>query len=875
MSPEQWKRALEILELVEAVEPQRRDQVIATECDGDRTLEEGLRELLTEKAAIGQGGGAGNSEFLQPLRPGEIVGPYQVLKLLGSGGMGEVFLALRMDDERLRVDAVKVLPADQMSRERLARAVRERVTLQSLQGKYFPEYRDHGTLLDGRPFLAMEFIDGLHVDEFCDHHNLSIAGRLQLFRRICDAISTAHQALVLHRDLKAANILVTPDGIPKILDFGIAKVLNQEGWTDRTLTIAAETHFSPNYASPEHIAEGTLTTVSDVYSLGVLLYKLLAGRVPVDFGAMALARSDLKSLVESTIPEPPSVVAMKGRRQRVDRDLDAIVMKALRKEMTTRYQSVVELRGEIDRFLDGRPVEARRGNRVYKVQKFLRRNWRKAMASAAVLVILLSQAMLAQQRRSAQGHYTRAEATAGFLTSLFENTDPLEQGAALSVEELLKIGQENLDSRLTAEESQGLRAELFVVLGKVNMNLGNLDTAEALLETGLDLQEQIFGAGSLVTSQTLDYLSNAQYLHGKPSQALLNQGRALAIRLEELGHDHADTASSLNNLGAIYLELQRFPAARQALESALAIKVRILERDDVRIAVNLNQLSLLSAQESQFESAVERSREALEIYRSALGSEHPRTARALNSLGNNLDLAGYYSEATEALREAIDIQERVLGPVHPDLALSLGNLGGLFMMNGRLEESRPLLERSLSIRQEVLGSDHPRLGASLGRLGLLYMKLGEYDLAAVFYEQSLETLLKKFTPTHRRVIATQLNLSSLLFRLERYQESEDVANEARRSLEEAGLSVSHEMSAALGHLAMLCRFTSRPKESEAFFVEAINLRRQVLGPTHPRLVTLLENFAELLEELGRSREAYGFLEEARRIKESQQTPDKS
>ena len=279
MSAELWQRALQILRRVEDLEAEERDHVLAGECADDAELRDRVLELLAKLEAPEDE----NEELDQGMtRPGEFLGPYQVLKHLGTGGMGEVYLAIRTDDTELRVDAVKVLLVGQMTMERLARAVREGKTLQKLQGgeKYFPEYRAHGRLPDGRPYVAMEFIDGVPIDQYCRDHQLALSERLQLFLKVCEAVSFAHHDLVLHRDLKPANLLVTSDGAPKLLDFGIAKQLSSDRLAAKTLTAGFERpHYSPNYASPEQVEGARLRVTSDVYSLGVILYLLLSGRV--------------------------------------------------------------------------------------------------------------------------------------------------------------------------------------------------------------------------------------------------------------------------------------------------------------------------------------------------------------------------------------------------------------------------------------------------------------------------------------------------------------------------------------------------------------------------------------------------------------------
>ena len=911
MSPEQWKRALEILELIEDDEPQRRDQIITAECDGDTTLEEGLRELLTEKAAIGQGGGAGHSDFLQPLRPGEIVGPYRVLKLLGSGGMGEVFLALRTDDERLRVDAVKVLPAGQLTTDRLTRAVREGETLRRLQGEYFPEYRDHGQLPDKRPYLAMEFIDGLPIDEYCVSNDLNLEERLRLFKKVCEAVSSAHSALVLHRDLKPSNILVTSEGIPKVLDFGIAKALAPDGSASRTLTAVSAVHFSANYASPEQIAEAALTTTSDVYSLGVVLYELLTGVVPYELSPLMPNREQiLERLNLGRIDAPSSVVSAEGpaglSRKDIRGDLDTIVSKMLRSEASERYHSVEQLVDDVDRYLEDRPILARRRDYRYRFRKFVMRNKIAFGVAAAFLVtVVIALGAFFSQYQETVRERDRNERVTDFIVEVFSAAAPERTlGEDLTVVELVEEAGRRLEWQLSDEPLD--RAQFLETLGRLYTELGAYESGDPLLREALEIRSSMLRPEHDDVASTHLNLGWLLLRSGKYESAEIQIRKALAI-YERSHADSGRVAESLIKLATV-LELRK--ELDEALEtagraSAIYEATSGLESDEYASALNL--IATIHQARGDFASAEPLFRKALQITHAVYGSRHPEVASRTGNLGlllhemgnfaeaegfleravalssdiygldhigtltqlSNLALlhaeTGEVDQAEDAMKEVLSLMEGSLGVDHPYYAQCLHSLGYFYDKNGRLEEAEPIFVKAIEAKKRALGPRHPSVATSLNSLAIILKNTGRFQEARPLYEEALEIYREAYGEDHPNYAAVLHNTSRAFRDQGEYSQARTLAEQSLRILANTIGPENRHNASVLQNLGKIALLEGDFEEAEAHYLRALEIKESVFGTTHKNLGGILLSLEELMSAWGRADEAQVFSERVAEI----------
>jgi eukaryotic-like serine/threonine-protein kinase len=509
------------------------------------------------------------------------IGPYRALKELGRGGMGRVYLAARADEQYQKRVAIKVIKAEVDRDEVVSRFRRERQILASLDHPNISRFLDGGATEDGRPYVVMEYVEGRAIDQYCDRESLSIPERLKLFRQLCSAVEYAHRNLIVHRDIKPGNILVTADGVPKLLDFGIAKLVNPGLSGDGgTMTGLAMT---PEYASPEQARGEPVTTISDVYSLGVLLYLLLTGHLP--YRLKTRQTLDVLRAVCEAEPEKPSTAVGRTEdtggqaltaeevsrtreaspeqlRRRLSGDLDTILLMALRKEPARRYPSVEALSEDLRRYLEGLPIKARKATFSYRTGKFLRRNWAGASGVAMVILLIVGFAVSTLvQSRQLRTERNKASRVSSFLVDLFKVSNPSEaRGNTVTAREILDKGAARIRRELKEEPEE--RATLMDTMGTVYDELGLYDEAEGLLRESLEIRTRVLGNENPDVATSLDGLAKVLYRKNDYDGAEARYREALAMRRKLLGNEHPDVAETLNFLALVRDEKGRLRRGR-------------------------------------------------------------------------------------------------------------------------------------------------------------------------------------------------------------------------------------------------------------------------------------------------------------------------
>ncbi len=663
------------------------------------------------------------------LNLGRRIGPYRVERLIGRGGMGRVYLAAREADYEQRV-ALKLVEQSGENLKVLDRFYRERQILAHLQHPNIARILDGGTTGDALPFFVMEYVEGLRVDRYCEKHALSLRARLELFRKVCAAVHYAHQNLVVHRDLKPGNILVTAEGVPKLLDFGIAKILDADPHTADSLdTKPGERVMTFSYASPEQIQEQAITTASDVYSLGVLLYRLLSGRHPYH-----LARNEpaqMVSMICDEVPEPPSAVGPRRLRRQLAGEADAIVLKAMEKEPRERYASALQMAQDLERHLADQPVDAYPGSWLYRAAKRARRH-KLGMAVALVIVgltvattVLWRQSVLRLEQ--AERAQLRSERISDFLVNLFKSADPdTAQGQDTTVRHVLDRGREKLTGDL-ADESE-IRAELLSTLGTVYNNL-------ALYQEARELKEE-----------------------------------ALRSRRAADPGDRSDLASDLNNLGRLLYDLGDYPAAESHFREALAMWRRL--GDDTNAVFGMRNLAAALLHSGRHAEALELHRQILEAQHELFGARDPAVADSLYSLGILYRTRGDPGAAEPLLRQALEIFTESFGRRHTRVASVLSSLGRVLHDQQRYPEARQSFEQALDLRLQLLGEDHVHVANTRKNLAALLLEEGETAAAGELLEAALTTL-RRAKPASDWTIADAESLwGSYLVALGRYGEAE-------------------------------------------------------------------------------------------------------
>src|SRR5450631_4192811 len=666
---------------------------------------------------------------------GDRIGPYRVLRTLGVGGMGEVFLAERADAEFEHQVAIKVVYGGSVARGVQSRLKIERQILAQLDHANIAHLLDGGSLADGTAYIVMEYVDGVPIDVYCDSNRLDVAARLRLFQAVCAAVHYAHQNLVVHRDLKPSNILVTAAGVPKLLDFGIAKLLN-EGQAGRHTLAVTHADFrlmTPDHASPEQVRGQAITTSSDVYVLGVLLFRLLTGTGPFFIPSMRL--SDIEHAICEKDPPLPSHAVKDdsaetrriadarnlspARLRRVLRgDLDNMVFMAMRKEPERRYASAQQMASDIQRYLDGKPVIARRDTMSYRTSKFARRHWLPVTAGVSLVFLILAFATttyvqslriaaerdrVAVQRERAEHERVRAEEVSKFLVDLFKLSDPEEnRGNRVTARELLDSSAKRLRAGLNDQPET--KAALLSTVGAVYDSLGQYQDALPILDESLQLQPQTHDRSRV---NTLLELGRARIGAGKLADAEGSLQEALHLAQNNFGATSLESGHALWELGMLRLQQGQNNDAKDLYIRSLGI-LETSNAPQADISAVLDDLATVYTREQQWALAKQTYERSLEIDRRVLGDNHARVTMRLNNLAIVAQNMGDLPKAESLYREAIRRHERTYGERHPETAAVKGNLGLLLQREGRLAEAEPLLRGALDAKLSVYGRSEER-----------------------------------------------------------------------------------------------------------------------------------------------------------------------
>jgi serine/threonine protein kinase len=668
------------------------------------------------------------------LRPGDRIGHYRLRQRLGEGGMGAVWLAEQDEPIRRRV-ALKIIKLGMDTRQGVARFEAERQVLARLDHPHIARVHDAGATERGRPYFAMEYVPGLPITTYCDHHKLNTRERIELFLQVCEGVQHAHRNAIIHRDLKPHNVLVTVHEdrpLPKIIDFGIAKATDQRLTERAVFTELGQLIGTPEYMSPEQ-AEMTgldIDTRTDIYSLGVLLYELLTGKLPVDSRQMQrLSIDEIRRCIREDDPPPPSsrvstlgddtVLLARSHRTSAAKlaselrgDLDWITMKALEKDRTRRYGSPTELADDLRRHLRDEPVLASPPSLVYRSRKFMRRHTLGVAFTATVAFLVVALAVtstvqagrIARERDRANLEAATARQVSEFLVDLFDVSDPSEsRGNTVTAREILDTGARRVRHDLA--DQPATQATMMRIMGRVYTELSLFDDAEPLVEAAVSLAEATPAVDELELAASLYELAKLYSWTDRIAEAEEPARRSLAIRERRLGPDHPDVAQSLNALGNILQLLDRLDEAAVVHERALAI--RELGPQDSALAASAHNLGIVHYFRGDLDAAERLYRRSAEVELAIGGRDNHHYATSLHTLAIVYLDQGRYQEALELERESLAIRERVLGPDHFHVALSLCTLGELYRHLGRPAEGEAPGRRALVLAEAIHGPDHP------------------------------------------------------------------------------------------------------------------------------------------------------------------------
>lgn len=775
LTPAAFERLQALFEEALSLESEARDAWLARLANDDPDMHRELVALLRAHSRS-------DTLLNEPLRivlsdvddanrwNGVRIGPWQIVRRIGFGGMGTVFEAVRADDQYRKRVAVKFLHRFAAGPDGVKRFKAERQILANLDHPNVATLLDGGVTEDGQPYLVMEYIDGVPITQWCKSQKLDLKARVRLFLRVCAAVEAAHRNLIVHRDLKPGNILVTNDGQAKLLDFGIARLLTSPAdaeYSELPPTVAVQRSFTPEYASPEQVRGAAVGTPADVYSLGVVLFELVTERRPYEVSSTSLI--DIARVVcDSPVP-----------RAGVSDDLDAILQKALRKEPERRYGSVGELSADLRNFLDGLPVAAQPDSAWYRLRKFVgRRKLESAAAVIAVLSLVTGLVVALVQADRAQRQSARTEEVKSFLVTMLGAAKPDSLGKDVKVREVLDT------AAARAEElsgDPGLEAEIRNIIGDTYVALGEYQLGEAQFKRALEAQRKLTPNGSREMAFTLSRISHAQEYDGRyeEAHAALREVNAMAARFP---FETPDSISDhLDQQGRILTRLGHADQAEPYFERALKVLLDG-EASDLSLSIAYTNLGMVKAERGNIEEALPLFTQGVEAARRAFGPNDPRLAEKLSPYASMLEYAGKLEEAEEVYRETLRIRRQTLGNEHPEYAWTAMNYADHLMRRERYEEAAQLSREVLVLRGKTLPDSNIIVGTTMTVLARSLAQLGQPEEADALLRESLAIRRQHLPEGHWAISSVESMIGANLTLLERYEEAEEILLRSEREL---------------------------------------------------------------------------------------------
>jgi serine/threonine protein kinase len=830
ISADRWQRANPHLDRLLDLTTTERDKYLEVLGADDPLTAADVRVLLTELHLLTAEGFLASPPVIhapEGTLVGLSFGPYTLVSPIGHGGMGSVWLAERSDGRFTGRAAVKLLNAALLGRSAEKRFRREGTILARLTHPHIGRLIDAGLSVTGQPYLVLEYIDGRPIDRYCDEERCSVDERIRLFLDVQAAVAHAHANLIVHRDLKPSNVLVAADGTVKLLDFGIAKLLEADRVSPAVtmLTHEGDVALTPRYAAPEQLTGGPITTATDVYALGVVLFELLTGRHPTGVEAQTSADfvraiSDREPLRLSAAVRPRAndgnVIARAAARgmapERLHRvlqgDLETILAKALKRNPAERYASVGAFADDLHRYLEQLPIAARGDAFGYRADKFVRRHY-SVLSTAGIVVALVCALVVfhtvrvSTERDRAQQEAARSAKVSDLLIGLLTSADPYRTPDSNDpdAQSPLDLAVQRIDKEMTGEPE--LQARMLTMVGRTYLRMGLHTKALPLLERALALGRASFGSGHATLAQSLNDLGVLYREQGNLPAAEPLLRESLVMRRRLLGPEHKDVAVTLIELARVLTESGRVDEAEPAIRESLAIRRTVFGEEHRETATSKAELGRLLMQRGDLAGADPFLRQNVATTVHMLGPDHPNSAAAKGTLAQLLLLQGDAAGGEALLRESAEVYRRVFGPNGLEYAQSLSSLAVAEEWRGRLAEAQTLLEESLRVAEPQLGGDHPRVLGIIVNLARVRIARGDGAATESSLRAALSAREKLYPPDDWRIAQTRSLLAAALAAQKRYAEAEPLMLAADRWLKPVPGIEEREHAANRARLAIL------------------------------------------------------------------------
>ena len=824
-----WKQVQTLFDDAVLLPVHERPDFLQRACDGDEDLRQTLEQLIandgesssfSEQFASAAGTLLAELEDTAELLP-EDLGLYRFVRRIGQGGMGVVYQAQHRETNQ--TVAIKVLRTGDFSPAGRHRFAIEQRALARLNHPLIASLYSSETFRDGTPCFVMEYVEGKPLTLYCREHGYTLRQRLALFRQVCEAVRHAHDQGVIHRDLKPSNILVKSDGTIRLLDFGVAKQLDERG-DPVDITGTLRTPMTIAYAAPEQMTGDPIAPHTDVYALGIILYELLTDRPPLELNG--LTPGEMEEAVRFHNPEPPSRLLRHSggttgsdRKERLGatdwNDLDLLCQTAIHKDARRRYQSIEALMRDLDHWMLNEPLEAHRESSTYRLTKFLRRNWRLVSASAALVIALATAGIwftirLARARDEALSQQARTQRVERFVLTLFDGGDPAA-GPSKGATALTMLDRGAKEAE-TFKGDPAFESELYVVLGGLYQKLGRFDKANGLLESALANARAAPGSGNDTEAEALlalgllradqSRLADAERLvrqgialeqkdshtskqalaraeaqlgevlsrRREPAAALPYLNDALSLQMQASGTD-SDRAATLESLAGIYQQEGNYAQAISLSQRALAMDRRTYGELHPRVADDYATLASVHLLQLDYQDAEGEYRHALQVDRSWYGDENPETIQALLTLGQTLLSEHKYQEARQVLTEGMTLARHVLGEKSQLVLFALNALGTLEQQAGNFPAAEGYFKQMVDDARSIYGDDVDVVGIAMANLGTLYEKEGKHQEASDLFVKALQLLHRLLPPNHPTFGNLEFNLGKALFGEQQYAEA--------------------------------------------------------------------------------------------------------